>query len=95
MPNHASAFKRMRQNIKRRARNRIWRSRLRTIETKLRRNLAENPNIEENEALLREFSSIFEKAVNKGIIHKNKAARKCSTMHRALNNKKATASSSE
>ena len=89
MPNHASASKRMRQNVKRRVRNRIWRSRLRTVESKLRKSLAESTNTEELDTIYREFSSVFEKAANKGIIHKNKAARKCSTLQREINRKKA------
>ncbi len=92
MPNNASAAKRMRQNIKRRERNRRWRSRLRTVESNFRKSLEQNTDIQKSEALLKEACSLFEKAVNKKIIHKNKAARKCSALQRQLNAKKAPAS---
>ncbi|MBA2605786.1 MAG: 30S ribosomal protein S20 [Acidobacteriota bacterium] len=74
MPNHKSAIKRVKQNEKRRAINRGNRGSLRTQIKKLRLALAEN-NKTESQELLSPTVSIIDKAVNKGIIHKNTAAR--------------------
>jgi small subunit ribosomal protein S20 len=74
MPNHKSAEKRDRQNIKRRAINRNNRSKLRTQIKKLRTALA-GADQQQSQELLNPTVSIIDKAVNKGIIHKNTAAR--------------------
>jgi len=74
MPNHKSAIKRVKQNEKRRAINRGNRGSLRTQIKKLRSALAEN-NKTESQELLSPTVSLIDKAVNKGIIHKNTAAR--------------------
>lgn len=74
MPNHKSAEKRVRQNEKRRAINRSNRSKVRTQIKKLRSALAhkdKNASVE----LLNPTISVIDKAVNKGILHKNTAAR--------------------
>ncbi len=74
MPNHKSAIKRVKQNEKRRAINRGNRGSLRTQIKKLRLALANN-NKTESQELLSPTVSMIDKAVNKGIIHKNTAAR--------------------
>ncbi len=74
MANHKSAEKRVRQNTKRNAINRSNRSKLRTQVKKLRSALAEHDKTESTE-LLNPTVSLIDKAVNKGIIHKNSAAR--------------------
>ena len=74
MANHKSAEKRVRQNIKRNAINRSNRGRLRTQIKKLRSALAAHDKSTSGE-LLGTTVSIIDKAVNKGIIHKNTAAR--------------------
>lgn len=74
MPNHKSAEKRVRQNEKRRAINRSNRSRVRTQIKSLRSALsASDKNL--SQELLNPTLSIIDKAVNKGILHKNTAAR--------------------
>lgn len=74
MPNHKSAEKRVRQNEKRRIINRSNRSRVRTQIKKLRSALsASDSNL--SKELLNPTISIIDKAVNKGILHKNTAAR--------------------
>ena len=73
MPNHKSAEKRMRQNEKRRDINRSNRSRTRTGMKKLRAALASSK--EEAQNLLPATISIIDKAVQKGILHRNAAAR--------------------
>lgn len=74
MPNHKSAEKRVRQNEKRRAVNRSSRSDLRTQIKKLRTSLAASDKNQSQELLTPTVSAI-DKAVNKGVLHRNTAAR--------------------
>ena len=74
MPNHKSAEKRMRQNEKRRKINRGNRSKLRTSIRNLRSVLSAGDKAQINE-LLPETVSTIDKAVQKGVLHKNAAAR--------------------
>jgi small subunit ribosomal protein S20 len=74
MPNHKSAEKRVRQNEKRRVINRSNRTRLRTVIKKLRAALAGGDATQAG-ALLPETVSTIDKAVQKGVLHRNAAAR--------------------
>lgn len=74
MPNHKSAEKRVRQNEKRRAVNRSSRSNLRTQIKKLRTALSAS-DVNQSQELLTPTVSAIDKAVNKGVLHKNTAAR--------------------
>jgi small subunit ribosomal protein S20 len=74
MANHKSAVKRARQNLKRNAINRSNRGRLRTQIKSLRSALTAHDKRGSGE-LLAPTVSLIDKAVNKGIIHKNTAAR--------------------
>lgn len=74
MPNHKSAEKRDRQNTRRNAANTASRSRLRTQVKKLRALLA-GGNAQEAQALLSETVSVIDKSVQKGVLHRNTAAR--------------------
>lgn len=74
MPNHKSAEKRDRQNVRRNAANNANRTRLRTQIRKLRAALAIG-NAQEAQALLPEIISVIDKSVQKGILHRNAAAR--------------------
>lgn len=74
MANHKSAEKRVRQTTKRNAINRSNRSELRTSIKKLRAAVAASDKSGATE-LLTPTVSLIDKAVNKGIIHKNTAAR--------------------
>jgi small subunit ribosomal protein S20 len=74
MPNHKSAEKRDRQNVKRRAVNRSNRSELRTQIKKLRSALSGSDKNQSTE-LLNPTIALIDKAVNKGILHRNTAAR--------------------
>lgn len=74
MANHKSAEKRVRQNVKRNAVNRANRSKLRTQIKKLRSALSHSDQAGSTE-LLNPTVSLIDKMVNKGIIHKNTAAR--------------------
>ena len=70
MAHHKSTIKRIRTNIRDAQRNRQYMSRLKTQIKKVR-NVQDK---QEGEKLYRETSSYLDKLVNKGIIHRNKAA---------------------
>ena len=74
MANHKSAEKRVRQTVKRNEINRSNRGKLRTQVKKLRSALASSDKKQSNE-LLNPTVSLIDKAVNKGLIHRNTAAR--------------------
>lgn len=74
MANHKSALKRVRQNVKRNENNRSSRSKIRTQIKKLRAAVAASDKNLSGE-LLNPTVSVIDKAVNKGLIHKNTAAR--------------------
>ena len=74
MPNHKSAEKRVRQNEKRREINRGNRGRLRTGIKKLRAAL-DSGDSGAAQTLLPETVSLIDKAVQKGVLHRNAAAR--------------------
>jgi small subunit ribosomal protein S20 len=90
MPNHKSAKKRVRQNEKRRAVNRSNRSGLRTQIKKLRSAISGTDQTLSQE-LLNPTVSAIDKAVNKGILHKNTAARYKSRLTGHVNGLAATA----
>ncbi len=80
MPQHKSAAKRVRQNRRRRERNRMHRSKMRTLVKKVR--MEKNPEIAQQ--LLNEVKSYIDSLVNKGVIHANKAARYKSRLERRV-----------
>jgi len=81
--NTKSAIKRMRQNETRRQRNRTVRSRVRTV-LKTGRLAAATPGDEARAAVLQAIRTL-DKAVSKGVIHRNTASRKKSALARSLN----------
>lgn len=80
MPQHKSAAKRVRQDAKRKTRNRIHRSKMRTMLSDLR----ESTNKEEAEVQLKVVKAYLDRMVNKNIIHKNKAANYKSSLDRTV-----------
>jgi small subunit ribosomal protein S20 len=74
MPNHKSAEKRVRQSEKRRAINRSNRTKVRTYIKKLRSAL-ESGSKQDVASTLPETISIIDRAVQKGVLHANAAAR--------------------
>ncbi len=82
MPNHKSAEKRVRQNEKRRAVNRRNKGSLRTQIKKLRAALVAGDKTQSQELLIPTIA-LIDKSVNKGVLHRNTAARHKSrlTMH--------------
>ncbi len=75
MANLQSAKKRIRQNIKRRERNRRYRSTARTYIRRSRELIAEG-RLDEAEEAVRLATSTLDKAARKGVIHPNNAARR-------------------
>jgi small subunit ribosomal protein S20 len=74
MPNHKSAEKRDRQNARRNAVNTANRTRLRSQVKKMRAAL-DAGSLHESRELHAETVSLIDKAVQKGILHRNSAAR--------------------
>lgn len=81
MPNHKSAKKRVRQNEKRRAVNRNNRGSVRTQIKKLRAALTASDKTQSQELLIPTIA-LIDKSVNKGVLHKNTAARHKSRLTR-------------
>lgn len=84
MANHKSSLKRIRSNERKRLRNRVARNRTRTF-IKKARTAIDGGNVEEaREATLVAVVEL-DKAVTKGIYHKNTAARTKSRLMKGLN----------
>ncbi|HUE83005.1 MAG TPA: 30S ribosomal protein S20 [Pyrinomonadaceae bacterium] len=84
MPNHKSAEKRMRQSEKRRQINRSNRTRVRGAIKNLRTEL-DQENSKKLKELLPTTVSTIDKAVQKGVLHKNAAARYKSRLTKNVN----------
>lgn len=82
MANYPSSRKRIRQNARRRLRNRYQRKTTRTFIKKLR----SQENRAEAEKLLIQVSSMLDKLAKRNIIHNNKAANQKSKLARFVNN---------
>lgn len=86
MPNNASAAKRMRQEEKRRAFNRITKSVVKTQVTKARQAISSvDLSVDQTTESVRLAISELDKAAKKGVIHKNNAARRKSRLMKQLN----------
>ena len=83
MANIKSQIKRNRQNEKRRIQNRIFRGRARTFVAKARTAL-ESGNGEETQAAVLQAVVELDRAVTKGVLHKNNAARRKSRLMKRL-----------
>ena len=90
MNKHPSAQKRHRQSVKRHTRNQAIRSRVRTSVKRVRESI-EAKNLEEANSRLRSATRAIDKAVTKGVLHRNTASRKISRLTRAVRNIAATA----
>lgn len=80
MPNIRSAKKRMRIEEKRRLRNNTVKSTVRTYLTKARSAIVAAPAEETTEEAIRAAISNLDKAVSKGVLHKNNASRRKSRL---------------
>ena len=85
MANIKSALKRIRSSEKKRQRNRIFRSSARTYVKKARHLITEQGKTEESRAAVRQAFSALDKAAQKGVIHKNNAARHKARLMKILN----------
>ncbi|GAB6165601.1 30S ribosomal protein S20 [Thermostilla marina] len=92
MPNTKSAKKRLRQNLVRRARNRMIKRTVRTHIRKVREAVAAG-NIEEAETLFRVAVKKMDQAAAKGVFHKNAISRRKSRLSALI--KKAKQGSAE
>ena len=79
-----SAIKRIRSSARKRERNRVIRSKARTYIKKVNRLIAEG-RLEEASAVAIQAISALDKAAEKGVIHKNNAARCKSRLMKRLN----------
>ncbi len=82
MANTRSARKRIKQNLKRRLRNRAVRSSIRSLVKTARGAVTEKtPQAKE---VVHEAIRLLDRAVSRGIIHRNTAARKKSALARSI-----------
>ena len=85
MANTRSALKRIRSSERKRQHNRVFRSSARTFVKKARQLITEQGKTEESQAAVRRAISALDKAAQKGVIHKNNAARRKSRLMKMLN----------
>ena len=90
MTKHPSAQKRHRQSVKRHDRNQGIRSRVRTFVRRVRESIAAR-NLAEATERLQTAARAIDKAVTKGVLHRNTAARKVSRLTLAVRKLSASA----
>lgn len=86
MPQRKTAIKKLRQDVKRHARNLVIKSALKKAIKEFHKLLAAK-KLDEAKAAVNNLISKIDKAANKGIIHKNNASRKKAQIMRAANRK--------
>jgi small subunit ribosomal protein S20 len=84
LANTKSAVKNVRKSARKRERNRVFRSQARTFVKKTRAQI-EAGELEEAQATAQVAIKALDKAAQKGIIHKNSAARSKSRLMKRLN----------
>ena len=84
MAHSLSSKKRIRQNEKRRSRNRVRKSRVKTQNRRFREALTAG-DTDQAEAELRKAVKLVDQVSSKGVIHKNTAARIKSRLQRRMN----------
>jgi len=84
LPNKPSAEKRVRSSRRKEAVNRVHRGRARTADKKAR-GLIEQGRLEEAREAVQIAQAALDNAAQKGVIHKNKAARRKSRLMEQLN----------
>lgn len=83
MATHKSAIKRQRQNIKRRARNAVVKSEIKTAIKQVKENIAQGGKDSAKTALAKAIK-LLDKAVSKSVLHRNNASRKISALTAAV-----------
>jgi len=86
MPITKSAKKALRQNIKRRAKNLVYKKKIKDLIKKVR-SLVLEKRIEEAKKLLPQIYKILDKSAKVGVIKKNTASRKKSRLTKLVNKK--------
>ena len=86
MANHKSALKRNRQSLIRRERNRINRSKVKTVVKKIDAAIEVEGSVEKAQEALVAAVPIIERAAVKGAFHKKTASRKVSRLTKRVNN---------
>ncbi len=84
MANHKSAIKRHKQSVKRNARNRAARTRVKNVVKEVRAAIQNNDK-EAAQKALTYATSTLDKVASKGVIHWKKVARKVSRLAKAVN----------
>lgn len=90
MASHKDALKRIKQNEKRRMRNRHHRSRMRNQVKKLRGAIEGGDQATAQEEL-RKAVSVIQRLASKGVIHRNQAARRVKRLAHAVKGMQAAA----
>jgi small subunit ribosomal protein S20 len=83
LANHKSAIKRHKQSVKRAARNRAVKTRIKNAIKAVRTAVTEKDK-EQAQAKLTDAMSVLDKASSKGVIHWKNAARKISRLSKAV-----------
>ena len=84
MANHKSAIKKMRQDEVRRLRNKAYRTRYKNVVKAVEAAIKQR-NIDAAKEAFHTAVSIIDRIASKGVIHKNKAARKKSRLAKKVN----------
>jgi small subunit ribosomal protein S20 len=84
LANHRSAIKRHKQSELRRVRNSSVKSSIKTAVKKVRANVKEG-DVKEAKASLAKTSSLLDRAVTKGVLHRRNASRRISRLTTAVN----------
>lgn len=93
LANHKSALKRARQNEVRRIRNKSYKTRVKKAVKEVRAAVESNSVGQATESFSKAVS-LVQKTASKGVIHKNKAARKISRLAHHVNQLSAPSGSS-
>ena len=84
MANSSSAAKRIKQNEKRRLRNRVYKSRVKSLRKKLITSI-ESKQKDQALQIYRELESLLDAGVGKGVLHRNTVARTKARLHHRVN----------
>ena len=85
MANHKSALKRNRQSLVRRERNRMNRTKVKTVVKKIEAAMGVDGSVEKAREALVDAIPVIERAATKGAFHKRTAARKVSRLTKRVN----------
>ena len=81
MPQHKSAKKRVKTSLRKKERNKVYKTKLKNVVKKVREEEVKETAVKS----LQEATAVLDKLVSKGIIHKNKAANQKSKLAKAVN----------